>query len=133
MLGGSASTSARATRVALPVPAGPQLVDQALEERLHVGRGQHVERRRVGRQVGEGAAGVQAREDQQADLVAVHAGDHHVLHAGVAGGDDARAQRADETKVPVDELEVLGDAAVEQEAAARVRPGRSSLTASPLQ
>ena len=125
--GGSASTRARATRLALPVPVAVQHVDQALEE------GAQLRRRPstccAGASAGSSAkraAGVEAREDQHADLAAVDAGDHHVLHQRVAGGDDLRAQRPDRDEGAGGELEVLGDAAVEHEAARRDRPGPSA-------
>ena len=41
---------------------------------------QHVARERGGRQPGAFAAVVEPREDQQAHVVAVEPGDHHVLH-----------------------------------------------------
>ena len=124
MLGGSTSTTrARDARRAAGA-ARPQAVDELRWKNARTAGAAAPRRRRVGRQAGERAAAVEAREDQHADLVAVDAGDHDVLHARVAGGDDLRAQRADRDEGAGRELEVLGDAAVEHEAALRVAPGR---------
>ena len=56
------------------------------------------------------------QKHQRADLVAVVAGDHGVLDERVAGGDQLHADRARVHPGAGDELEILGDAAVEDEA-----------------
>ena len=72
---------------------------------------------RVLRQVGrEAAAGVEIGEDQDRDDIAVRAGDHDVAHIGRAMRDEGDAQRPDADPGAGRELEVLGDAALEQQA-----------------
>ena len=73
---------------------------------------------------GEPPAGVEIREDQRADLVAVGAGDDDVARIRRELRQQARAQRADIDPGAGRELEVLGDAAVEQQALARIARGR---------
>ena len=62
------------------------------------------------------AAGGDVREDQEADLVAAMAGHHDVLRQGCQRGDARNAQRADADPGAGVELEILGDAAVEEQA-----------------
>jgi hypothetical protein len=107
---------ARQTRFELPVlpPAkGREPCAQLLDHSGHRGD--------VGRAVGgEPPAGVEVREDQRADLVAIGTGDDDVARIGFELRQQARAQRADIHPGAGGELEVLGDAAVEQQALAGI-------------
>ena len=61
-----------------------------------------------------------AQEDERADLVAVVAGDHRILDQRVAGGDQLDADRAGVDPGAGRELEILGDAAIENDALRRI-------------
>jgi hypothetical protein len=82
-------------------------------------------------QAGELANGGGGKE-QRAHFVAVDAGDHRVLHVGRGGGDDPGPQRPHADEGAGGQLEVLGDAAVEAQAAGAGWRRRSSSTASPV-
>ncbi len=74
-------------RLALPVAALRELVDEPLEVRLHRSACYHLLHGGVGPEAGQ-LAHLLRREDQRADFLQVDAGEHHVLHVGRAGGDD---------------------------------------------
>ena len=82
--------------------------------------GQHRGGRRVGGKPGKLAAGLDVGKHQRGDVVAVGAGDHRVAHERRAMIDEPRAQRAGADPGAAEKLEVLGDAAVEQQALARI-------------
>ena len=79
--------------------------------------GEHSRSRSIGGEIGsEPAAGFQIRKDQRGDVVAIGAGQNHVAHERRALGDERRAQRPDADPGAGRELEVLGQAPVEQKA-----------------
>ena len=79
-----------------------------------------LERRVVGDVGAERAAAGQAREADDADLVAVVAGDRRVLEHRRGGGDHREAERADRDPGARQQLEVLRHAAVEDQPLRRV-------------
>ena len=60
------------------------------------------------------------RQDQRADFAPVVAGEHDILHVGRAVRDQLAAQRSDADPGAGVELEILGDASVEHQAALRI-------------
>ena len=66
-------------------------------------------------QTGMGAARRDVREHQEANLVAAMAGDHDILRQRRQRGDAGDAQRADADPGAGIELEIFGDAAVEEQ------------------
>ena len=68
-----------------------QLAEPLLEGLAHGRMGDDCGTVGVGRVAGEGAAGLDFRKDQGADVVAVEAAEHDVADQRRAGGDDAGA------------------------------------------
>ena len=97
-----------------------QRVEAAAELVAQLGVGQHRRGRRVGGEARELAAGLDVGKHQHGDVVAVGAGDHRVAHQRRAMVDELRAQRAGADPGAAGELEVLGEAAVEQQALAGI-------------
>src|ERR1700683_539435 len=71
----------------------------------------------IGRQL---AAGIGIGKHQCGNVVTVRAGQHHVAHQRREMGDESPAQRADADPGPGRELEIFGEAAVEQQAFGRI-------------
>ena len=74
-------------------------------------------RREIGRKL---AAGIEIGKNQRGDFVAVGAGQHHVAHQRREMRDERRAQRPDADPGAGRKLEILGEAAVEQQALGRI-------------
>ena len=91
------------------VVVGPEQIAEALAQR---GVGAEGTRGHRGER---GLARGRAREDEEAEGVAIEAGDDRVLHERRGGGDELRSRLPDVDPRPGGELEVLGDPPIEDD------------------
>src|SRR5580693_9253118 len=94
-----------------------QSVEEAREFAAHALVGEQSGDGSIGREIGcELAAGVGIGKHQRGDVVTVAAGQHHIAHQRCKMRDERGAQRPDADPGAGRELEIFGEAAVEQEA-----------------
>ena len=118
--GGSAISIIRQMRVEPPVLCRASASRRFLNSSRNFRVGQHRRGRRVGGKARKLAAGLDIGKHQRRDLVAVQAGDHRVANERRAVIDELGAQRARAHPCAARELEIFGEAAVEQEALAGI-------------
>src|SRR5580658_10252011 len=98
-----------------------QRVEEARELGAHARVGEQNGDSSIGGETGRQlAADIGIGKHQRGNVVTVRAGQHHVAHQQCEMGDESSAQRADADPGPGRELEIFGEAAVEQEALGRI-------------
>ena len=104
-------------RLDVPLPDCSKRVEEAREFGAHALVGEQSGDGSIGREIGRKlAAGIGIGKHQRGDVVAVGAGQHHVAHQRREMRDERGAQRPDADPGAGRELEIFGEAAVEQQA-----------------